>query len=101
MLTRCSDWAAEVERLLPARGRVAVELDPGSEPGAGISWNWFVTLAVGGNDLRALVAEDLTVAAFEGRDGRFEDDVELDDVPSYVVGRARAATCGGGSAMRS
>jgi hypothetical protein len=87
MLARCSHWVAEIERMLPARGQVTLELDPGSEPAPGTSWNWFISLEVGGIDLQALVAEGMAVAAFESRDGQFDDEVKLDEVPSYVSRR--------------
>jgi hypothetical protein len=46
--------------------------------------DWFLFLEVDGIGFQALVAEDLAGAAFEGPGGRFDDDVELDGVPSYV-----------------
>jgi hypothetical protein len=87
VLARCSRWVAEIERMLPVRGRVTLELDPGSEPAPETSWNWLISLEVGEIDFQALVAEDLTVAAFENQDGQFDDDVKLDNVPSYVSQR--------------
>ncbi len=87
MLARCSHWATEIERMLPARSQVTLELDPGSEPAPETSWNWLISLEVDGTDFQALVAEDLTVAAFESQDGRFDDEVKLDDVPVYISQR--------------
>jgi hypothetical protein len=81
-------WIESILRHGIEPSEIAIEVYPEKEPVSETSWNWWFTFSVRGVAIDALAPQNLEHLLFEDLQGRYEDQVPVEEVPQYVVNRA-------------
>jgi|SRR5215217_3972283 len=87
VLELCADWTTALSEAGVEPGQISIEVNPETEPAPEALWNWWISFSLNDCEIESLVSWDLTSVLFEDGQGRFEDEIQMDAVPFYLLTR--------------